>query len=188
MNKFACFWTLMLLCPCALLLLFLMLLCNLKKQSQFVPGLIDVMSYMKGVYDIIPLCGTQENKANQSQFPAAEGTKGAKKTSEVWGRRSDFGYLSSVFCHLSMLQIPISWLKLELATVLLRLVGNTYNESIALHSNPVQCQLMMFTMVIRKKSWRIGQSWKEKRSLKGKYTIVQWQSKLKSSLNRKFFI
>jgi hypothetical protein len=43
---------------------------NLKKQSQFVSGLIGVTSYLKGDYDRIPLRGAQENKAKQSQFRA----------------------------------------------------------------------------------------------------------------------
>jgi len=35
---------------------------NLKKQSQFVPGRIDVKSYMKGDYNIIPLTGHKKTK------------------------------------------------------------------------------------------------------------------------------
>jgi hypothetical protein len=43
---------------------------NLKKQSQFEPGLVGATSYLEGDYDKIPLCGAQENKAKQSQFRA----------------------------------------------------------------------------------------------------------------------
>ena len=52
---------------------------DLKKQSQFVPGLSNVTSYLKGDYDKIPAGRTEKNKANQSQFPALEQTKGAGK-------------------------------------------------------------------------------------------------------------
>ena len=38
----------------------------MKKQSQFVPGLNGIKSYVKGDYDRNPLCGAQENKANLS--------------------------------------------------------------------------------------------------------------------------
>ena len=41
---------------------------DLKKQSQFVPGLNGATSFEKGDYDKIPSCRTQENKAKQSQF------------------------------------------------------------------------------------------------------------------------
>jgi hypothetical protein len=44
---------------------------NLKKQSQFEPGLVGATSYLKGDYDRIPLRGAQENKAKQSQFRLA---------------------------------------------------------------------------------------------------------------------
>jgi len=40
----------------------------LKKQSQFVPGLMGANSYLKGDYDKNLLCGDGENKAKQSQF------------------------------------------------------------------------------------------------------------------------
>jgi len=43
---------------------------DLKKQSQFVPGQNGATSYTKGDYNKIPLCGAQENKANQTQFQA----------------------------------------------------------------------------------------------------------------------
>ena len=56
---------------------------KLKKQSQFVPGLMSVTSYVKGDYDNMPVAGNDENKAKQSQSYAAEGNKGAKQTSEV---------------------------------------------------------------------------------------------------------
>jgi len=55
----------------ALMLIRLMLFCDLKKQSQFVPGLMGATSYAKGDYDEIPLCGAQENKAKQTQFQLA---------------------------------------------------------------------------------------------------------------------
>ena len=51
---------------------------KLKKQSQFVPAQNGVKSFMKGAYGNKPACGAQENKAKQSQFPAAEGPEGAK--------------------------------------------------------------------------------------------------------------
>jgi hypothetical protein len=38
----------------------------LKKQTQFMPGLMDVTSSMKGDYDNNPLCGAQQNKANRT--------------------------------------------------------------------------------------------------------------------------
>ena len=56
---------------------------DLKKQSQFVPGQNGATSFVKGDYDNKPAGGADENKAKQSQFPAAEGTKRAKHTSEV---------------------------------------------------------------------------------------------------------
>jgi hypothetical protein len=40
----------------------------LKKQSQFARAQICASSFMKGLYDKIPLCGAQKNKAKQSQF------------------------------------------------------------------------------------------------------------------------
>jgi hypothetical protein len=39
----------------------------LKKQSQFVPGLVSATSYLKEDYDKIPCGGDVENKAKQSQ-------------------------------------------------------------------------------------------------------------------------
>jgi hypothetical protein len=63
----------------------------LKKQSQSVPGINGVTSFVKGDYDNIPADGDEENKANQSrpehvewgQFHAPSLTEGAKQTSEV---------------------------------------------------------------------------------------------------------
>jgi len=55
----------------------------LKKQSQFVPGLMGANSYLKGDYDKKPAAGDEENKANQSQFKAIASPKRAKHTSEV---------------------------------------------------------------------------------------------------------
>ena len=44
---------------------------DLKKQSQFVPGLSNVTSYLKGDYDKIPAGGVEENKAKQNQSQPA---------------------------------------------------------------------------------------------------------------------
>ena len=52
---------------------------DLKKQSQFTPALIGVTSFVKEDYGNKPACGVEENKANQSQFPASALTKGAGK-------------------------------------------------------------------------------------------------------------
>ena len=41
---------------------------DLKKQSQFVPGLNGATSYLKGDYDKMPAAGEDENKANQTQL------------------------------------------------------------------------------------------------------------------------
>jgi hypothetical protein len=41
---------------------------KLKKQSQFVPSVIYVKSYLVGVYSNILAGGAEKNKANQSQF------------------------------------------------------------------------------------------------------------------------
>jgi hypothetical protein len=40
---------------------------NLKKQSQYVPGIMNVTPFMKGGYGNISDLGIGENKANQSQ-------------------------------------------------------------------------------------------------------------------------
>jgi hypothetical protein len=40
----------------------------LKKQTQFAPERFGAKSYMKRDYDNVPVCGIEENKANQSQF------------------------------------------------------------------------------------------------------------------------
>jgi hypothetical protein len=49
---------------------------DLKKQSQFTPGLMGVMSFVKGDYDNTPAHGAEENKANQSQLePVKAGLK-----------------------------------------------------------------------------------------------------------------
>ena len=56
---------------------------NLKKQSQFVPGLNGANSFMEGDYDNIPVHETGENKANQSQFipgMPAEGPRISEKS------------------------------------------------------------------------------------------------------------
>jgi hypothetical protein len=39
---------------------------DLKKQSQFMPGLMGVTPFMRGDYDNIPHCEVQENKANKA--------------------------------------------------------------------------------------------------------------------------
>jgi hypothetical protein len=52
---------------------------DLKKQTQSVPAQISVKSFVEGYYDNNPVCGVDENKANQSQFPAPEPTEGAGK-------------------------------------------------------------------------------------------------------------
>ena len=52
---------------------------DLKKQSQFVPGLIGAKSFVKGYYDKKPAGGTEENKAKQSQFQPPGHTKKAGK-------------------------------------------------------------------------------------------------------------
>jgi hypothetical protein len=41
---------------------------DLKKQSQFAPALMGVISYVKGDYDSKPAHGAEENKPKQSQF------------------------------------------------------------------------------------------------------------------------
>jgi hypothetical protein len=46
---------------------------SLKKQSQFMPGLIGVMPFMKGAYDDDSPDGDVKNKANQSQLQARIG-------------------------------------------------------------------------------------------------------------------
>jgi hypothetical protein len=57
--------------------------CDLKKQTQFAPAQVDVTSFVKGDYGNMPAHGVEENKANQSQFPAPALTKGVKQRSEV---------------------------------------------------------------------------------------------------------
>jgi hypothetical protein len=43
---------------------------KMKKQSQFVPGLKNVSSFMKGVYGNNPPCGLRKNKANSKPIGA----------------------------------------------------------------------------------------------------------------------
>jgi hypothetical protein len=63
----------------------------LKKQSQFVPGLIGVTSYLKGNYDKYPLFGARKNKPNlslgeQSQsYLAPRPELGVEKTKPIPG-------------------------------------------------------------------------------------------------------
>jgi len=56
---------------------------GLKKQSQFVPGLMGVMPFMKGAYDDYSPIGEDENKANndieRSQFEATAKPEGIGK-------------------------------------------------------------------------------------------------------------
>jgi len=56
---------------------------DLKKQSQFVPGLMGVTPFLKGDYDNKPACGADENKAKRSQFQPLAPTERAKQMSEV---------------------------------------------------------------------------------------------------------
>ncbi len=49
---------------------------DLKKQTQFVPGLKGAKPFLKGDYDKIPLCGAQENKAKQTQINAPDSREG----------------------------------------------------------------------------------------------------------------
>jgi len=53
---------------------------DLKKQSQFVPGLNGATSYMKGDYDNNSPAGSEENKAKQTQIQAPALTEGAENT------------------------------------------------------------------------------------------------------------
>ena len=52
---------------------------NLKKQSQFASALMGVTSFVKEDYGNKSAGGVEENKANQSQFPASVLTEGAGK-------------------------------------------------------------------------------------------------------------
>ena len=45
---------------------------DLKKQSQFIPGLTGAKSYMKGDYDNIPAGKIEENKAKQACLEPVE--------------------------------------------------------------------------------------------------------------------
>jgi hypothetical protein len=56
---------------------------NLKKQSQFWNGQIDVKSYYKGYYDINPLCGAQKNKANLFVLSTPQGSLGQRAAYSV---------------------------------------------------------------------------------------------------------
>ena len=56
---------------------------DLKKQSQFVPDLIGVTSFVNRSCGSKPAAGAGENKANQSQSHAHALTKGVKQMSEV---------------------------------------------------------------------------------------------------------
>ncbi|MGB2862375.1 MAG: hypothetical protein WBC05_03540, partial [Sedimentisphaerales bacterium] len=52
---------------------------DLKKQSQFTTVQDGTKSIEKEDYGNKPVCGIEENKANQSQFDVPELTKGAEK-------------------------------------------------------------------------------------------------------------
>jgi hypothetical protein len=56
---------------------------DLKKQSQFVPGLMGVTPFAKGDYGDISVAGIEENKANQSQFQAPTQQKGTVKREKL---------------------------------------------------------------------------------------------------------
>jgi hypothetical protein len=56
---------------------------DLKKQSQFAVVQLGAKSYLKRDYGNKPAGGDDENKANQSQFGAAEPPEGVKQKSEV---------------------------------------------------------------------------------------------------------
>jgi len=51
----------------------------LRLLDQFAPARMSVTSFMKGDYENIPTGRIEENKPNQSQFPAPAPTKGAGK-------------------------------------------------------------------------------------------------------------
>ena len=53
---------------------------DLKKQSQFVPGLIGVKPFVKGSYGIKSAVGDEKNKANESQFNAPFWPEGSPET------------------------------------------------------------------------------------------------------------
>ena len=55
---------------------------DLKKQSQSVPDLMGVTSFMEGDYDKKPAGGADENKANQSQISALSSHEGIGKREE----------------------------------------------------------------------------------------------------------
>jgi hypothetical protein len=55
----------------------------LKKQNQFVPGLMGVTAFVKGCYSIDSSAGDEENKAKPSQFDIKEPVKGAGKREEL---------------------------------------------------------------------------------------------------------
>jgi len=56
---------------------------DLKKQSQYVPGQNGTTSYSKGDYDNMPVHGTEENKANQTQISALSSLEGIGKKKEL---------------------------------------------------------------------------------------------------------
>ena len=57
-------------------------LSDLKKQSQFAAAHLAAMPLMKGDYNNNPAAGVEENKPDQSQFPALAPAKGVKQKSE----------------------------------------------------------------------------------------------------------
>jgi len=56
---------------------------DLEKQSQFAPGQNGATTYTKGDYDKSPLCGAQENKANQSQLQTSVSLDGVPKREKL---------------------------------------------------------------------------------------------------------
>jgi hypothetical protein len=52
---------------------------DLKKQSQFAPGLIGATPFIKGFYDKVSTGGEDENKAKQSEINTVESIKGVEK-------------------------------------------------------------------------------------------------------------
>ena len=57
---------------------------DLKKQSQFAPAQIGVMTLIKGGYGNISASGVEENKANQSQFQVSPVEKGGEKSQALY--------------------------------------------------------------------------------------------------------
>ena len=56
---------------------------ELEKQTQYAPELIGVTPFVKRDYGNMPACGIEENKAKQSQSPAAAQIKGTGKKRKI---------------------------------------------------------------------------------------------------------